>query len=58
MGKLTSKGKHKIKVGNQQQTIMISKAAIMRKVERECRILKKHLKLKDQQLKTILYIDI
>ena len=35
---------------------MISKPAIMRRVEHKCRILEMRLKLKDQQFKTILFI--
>ena len=57
MGKLTNKGKHKVKVGNHPHTNMISKPAIMRKEEStNAGILEMHLKLRDQQLKTILYI--
>ena len=33
MGKLTSKGKHTVKVGNHPHTNMISKAAIVRAVQ-------------------------
>ena len=44
MGKLTSKGKHKIKVGNNAKTNMISKPAIVRRGEHKCRIMKMHLK--------------
>ena len=55
MGKLTSKGKHTVKVGNHPHTNMISKSAIMRKGEYKYRILEMHLKLKDQQLKTVLF---
>ena len=46
MGKLTSKGKHTVKVGSHPDTKMVSK----------CRILEMHLKLRDQQLKIILYV--
>ena len=35
---------------------MISNPAIVRRGEYKCRILEIHLKLRDQQLKTILYI--
>ena len=56
MGKLTGKGKHTVKVGNHPHTNMISKPAIMRRGEYKCKILEMHLKLKNQQLKTILYI--
>ena len=34
---------------------MISKPAVVRRGEYKCRILEMHLKLKDQQLKTILF---
>ena len=33
MGKLTSKGKHTVKVGNNPHTNMISKPAVMRRVQ-------------------------
>ena len=56
MGKLISKGKHKVKVGNHLHTNMISKPAIVGRGEHKCRILEMHWKLSDQQLKTILYI--
>ena len=56
MGKLTSKGKHTVKVGNHPHTHMISKLAIMRRGQYKCRILEMHLKLRDYELKTILYI--
>ena len=56
MGKLTGKGKHTVKVGNYPHINMTSKPAIMSRRENKCRILEMHLKLGDQQLKTILYI--
>ena len=56
MEKLTGKGKHMVKVGNHLHTNRISKPAIVRKGEHKCRLLEMHLKLKDQQLKTILFI--
>ena len=56
MEKLTGKGKHTVKVGNHLHTNMISKPAIMRRGEHTCRILEMHLNLKDQQLKTNLFI--
>ena len=55
MGKLTSKGKHTVKVGNHLHINMISKPAIIRG-QYKCRKWEMHLKLRDQQLKTILYI--
>ena len=56
MGNLTSKGKHNIKGGNHPQT-NISKPLFVRRGKDEFRILKMHLKLRDQQLKTIFWID-
>ena len=56
MEKLTSKGKHTVKVGNLPHTNMISKPATVRRGGYKCRVLEMHLKLKDQQLKTILFI--
>ena len=56
MGKLTGKGKHTVKAGNHPYTSMISKPATMRKGEYKCRKWELHLKLRDQQLKTNLYI--
>ena len=55
MGKLTSKGKHTVKVGNHSHTSIISKPVIMRR-DYKCRTFGMHLKLRDQQLKTIMYI--
>jgi len=54
MQKLTGKSKHTVKVGNHPHTNMISKPEIMRRGVK-CRILEMHLKLRDQQLKTVLY---
>ena len=56
MEKLTSKGKYKVNVENQPNTNIISKQAIVRRGEHQCRILEVHLKLKDLQLKTIFFI--
>ena len=56
MGKLTIKGKHRVKVGNHPHTNMISKPATARRGEYTCRILEMHWKLKDQRLKTILFV--
>ena len=58
MGKLTGKGKHKVKVGNYPHTNMISKPATVRRGEYKCRKWEMHLKLRDEQLKTSLYIYI
>ena len=54
MGKLTSKGKHMVKVGNHSHTNMIPKLATERRVQMLDQEL--NLKLRDQQFKTILYI--
>ena len=56
MEKLTSKGKHTVKVGNHPHTNMISKPAILRRGEHKCWVLEMQLKLKDQYLKTMLFI--
>ena len=56
MEKLTGKGKHRVKVGSHPHTNMISKPAVVRRGEYKCRILEMHLRLRDHQLKTILYI--
>ena len=58
MRKLTSKGKHIVKVGNHLHTNMVQKPAIVRRGKYKCRILKMYLKLRGQQLKTILHIYI
>ena len=54
MGKITSKGKHMVKVGNHSYTNMIPKLATVRRVQMQEQEL--NLKLRDQQFKTILYI--
>ena len=54
--KLTGKCKHKINVGNHPLKNMISKLASMRRGEDKGRILKIHLKLRDQQSKSIPYL--
>ena len=51
MEKLTSKGKHTIKVENHPHTNIIPKPVIIRGQEYKCRILEIRLKLRDQQLK-------
>ena len=48
MGKLTSKDNHTVNMGTHPHTNMISKPAVMRGREYKCRILKMHLKLRDQ----------
>ena len=59
MEKLTGKGKHEVKVENHGHANMITKPAVVRRRDHKFRILEIHLKLKDQQLKTIwfIYID-
>ena len=56
MEKLFSKG-NTVKVGNHPYTNMVSKPATVRRGEHKCRIFEMHLNLKDQQLKTILFIN-
>ena len=48
--------KHTVKVGSHPHTNMISKLATVRRGEHKCRKWELHLKLRDKQLKTILYI--
>ena len=55
MGKLTNKGKHIVKVVNHSHTNMISKPAIVKR-EYKCKILLTHLKLRDEHLKTTVYV--
>ena len=55
MRKLTGKGRHITRAGNNSHTNTTSKQAKMRR-EHKCRILEIHLKLREQQLKTILYV--
>ena len=50
------KGKHTVKVWSHPHASMISKPAIMKIREYDHRILERHLKLREKQLKTILYI--
>ena len=57
MGKLTSEDKHIVKVGNHPHTYMISKPATVRRGKYKCRMLKMQLKLRDQQLQTILHMQ-
>ena len=56
MRKLASKGKHTVKVGNHPYTNKTSKPTIVKTEDYKLRILEMHLKLRDQQLKTTLYI--
>ena len=55
MEKLTRKGKHTVRERNYLHT-NISKPATVRRGEHKCRTLEMHLKLKDQQRKTILFL--
>ena len=55
MGKLTSKGIHKVNVGNHPHIKMISKLAVERLGKYKCRILEMRLKLRGQKLNTTLY---
>ena len=55
MGKFTGKGNYTVKAGNHPHTNMIPKPVTVRGGEYKCRIFKMHLKLRDQQLKTIMY---
>ena len=55
MARLTSKEIHIVKVGNHPHTNMLPKLEIMRRGYK-CRILEMHLQLRDQKIKTILYI--
>ena len=56
--KLSDKGKHTVNVGNYSYTNKISKPAMVRRAKYKWRILELHLKLRDQQLKTILCVSI
>ena len=56
MTRLTSKGIYTVKIRNHPCTIMPPKSEIMRRGGYKCRTLEMHLQLRDQQLKTILYM--
>ena len=56
MGKLIDKGKLTVKTGTHPYTNMITKQETMRSREYKCRKWELHLKLRDQKLKTNLYI--
>ena len=56
MTRVTDKGIHIVKVGSHPDTNKLPKPKIIRQGYR-CRILEMHLQLRDQQLKTIFYID-
>ena len=55
MRKLTGKCKHTINIGSHPHANMISKQSIMRKEGYKGSILEMHLKLRDQQIKTIFH---
>ena len=57
MTRPTSKGIHTVKIGNHPRTIIPPKSEIMRRGGYKCRTLEVHLRLRDQQLKTISYIQ-
>ena len=56
MEKLTYKGKYTVKVGVHAHTNMKTKPLMVRRGGHKCRVLEMHLKLKDQQIKTIFFI--
>ena len=56
MIRLTGKGIYIIKVGTHLHINMLPNPEIMRRAGYKCRIQEMHLKLRDQKLKTILYI--
>ena len=56
MTRLPSKGTYTVKIQNHPCTIMPPKSEILKRGVYKCRILEMHLQLRDQQLKTILYI--
>ena len=56
MTRLTSKGVHIVKVENHPHTNMLPESEIMRRGGYKCKTLETYLQLRDQQLKTILYI--
>ena len=58
MTRLISKGMHIVKVGSHPYPDMLPKPEIMRRGGYECRTLEMCLQLKDQQLKTIIYVYI
>ena len=56
MENLIGKGKYEVKVGNHLYKNMILTLAIVRRGEHKCSIFEMDFKLKDQQLKTILFV--
>ena len=56
MGNLTGKSKHKVKVGNHLYKNMILALTIVRRGEHKCSIMEMYLKLKNQQIKIILFV--
>ena len=57
MRKLTGKGQDNINVQNHLLTNTMSKLASIKRGEDTCRTVKVHLKLREQQPKTIMYRD-
>ena len=55
MGNLTSKGKHTVKAGSTQKYDIETSDHERSKVQ--CRVFKMHMKLRDQQIKTITNIQ-
>ena len=55
-GKAHWSRQHRVKVGNHPHTNVIAKPAVVQRAEHKCRILEMHWELKDQRLKTILFI--
>ena len=58
MTRLTSEGIHIVKVGNHPHTYIPPKSEIVRRGGYKCRTLEMYLQLRDQQIKTIIYIYI
>ena len=56
MTRIASKGIYTVKTGNHPCKNMLPKSEMVRKGGYKCRTLEVHLQLRDQQLKTILYI--
>ena len=57
MKRLTSKDIYTVKIQNHPHAIVSSNSEIMRRGGYKGRTLEMHLQLREQQLKTILYID-
>ena len=57
MKKLTGTGEHTVKVGNHPHTNIISKSIIVTGGEYKCEVFEMHLKLRDQRLKSCIYVQ-